>query len=389
MDSVYRLTPVLKHYDWGSDDAIPALLGLPATGEPVAEAWWGAHPAFPSMAQVGGREVPLTEVLRDDAVGELGAAVAERWAGELPYLVKVLGVARPLSIQVHPSRAQAVAGFEAEERAGVPVDGAARSFRDRSHKPELLVALTDMTALVGFRPMSELAADLQRIGGPQARELSALVQSSNGDYTAFTRAVLALPRGADVLVDMENTADESASSSHRAAAHALTHHPGDPGALMALALNVVSLSPGQSVFTGDGIMHSYQSGVGLEVMANSDNVVRGGLTSKHIDVELLCALSVMTAGGGLDATPDGADGIATFRTPTEEFLLTTVTGTTAQFAPGPYVVIVLDGDAHVSTAYDTFELSRGDAVFVGHRDGPFDVTSVARVAVVRAAVSTN
>jgi mannose-6-phosphate isomerase len=383
---MYALSPVLKNYDWGSLSDIPALLGIQPTGEPVAEAWWGAHPTFSSTADVAGQQVPLTTVLESNAVELLGPDVANVWGGALPYLVKVLGVARPLSIQVHPSKAQAARGFDNEVRTGVPTDSPARSFRDRSDKPELVVALSPMVVLAGFRPVGELVADLHHVAHPVAQSLIETLHSAQDPARSierYMRRTLSLPRGAEVLDALVDAAgDARVSLSHRVAAQALEHHPGDTGALVALALNAQELSPGQAIYSGAGVVHSYQSGMGLEVMANSDNVVRGGLTSKPVDVDLLCELAITTPGAAPVVEPNRTAGLTSFDTPAQEFALTLVERATAEFRAGPQIVLSLNGSSSVRTAAERRDVPQGSAVFIGHGDGPFSVTAGGRVAVI-------
>jgi len=251
-----RLVPQVQHYAWGSETDMPELLGVEPDGQPWAELWIGDHPRLPSVVASTGK--PL------DA--------------ELPFLLKVLAAAKPLSIQSHPSLEQAVAGFEAENDAGVSIDAPDRTYRDANHKPELICALTPFDALVGFRPPADvidefghieaLAPMIERLQGP-------LPLQTTVEWLLRLPALQAAAMVADVVPVIE------------LAALLDSFYPGDRGVLVGLLLHRVLLQPGEAVFLGAGNLHAYLSGVGVEIMANSDNVIRGGLTPKHINIEEL------------------------------------------------------------------------------------------------------
>lgn len=258
-----RLVPHPQHYAWGSETAIPELLGLVPDGRPWAELWIGDHPTLPSTV----------------------ASTGEALDVGLPFLLKILAAAEPLSIQTHPSIDQARAGFERENNAGIPVDSPHRTYRDANHKPELICALTPFDALVGFRAPGEVTAEYGHLPA-----LAPLLERLDGgpDHTSLRRAVTwILGLGVDAavgIIDAVAPDIELVDELSRA-------HPGDPGVLVALLLHRIRLEPGEAVFLGAGNVHAYLSGVGVELMANSDNVVRGGLTSKHIDVDELVAVA--------------------------------------------------------------------------------------------------
>lgn len=287
--NVRRLDGVLQHYDWGDPRAIADLQGREPSGRPEAELWLGAHPSAPSLV-ADGRS--LEAVIADDPAGALGPAIVDRF-GELPFLLKLLAAAEPLSIQAHPSADQAEAGHAAENDRGVPVDAPERVYRDRNHKPELICALAPFRALCGFRrldatrelfaalgPGTEPVVERLSVSGPDAEVLAATL-----DYL-LTEADSDVVRGvveAARVLDRPGWHDEA-----QVVLDAQTHHPDDPGIVVTLLLNYVELEPTEALFLGSGNLHAYLSGFGVEVMANSDNVVRGGLTSKHVDVvELL------------------------------------------------------------------------------------------------------
>ncbi|MEH0146486.1 mannose-6-phosphate isomerase, class I [Corynebacterium sp. Q4381] len=296
------LEPALRTYPWGSRTMLAELRGTESPAPtPEAELWFGAHPAAPST--VGGRS--LHDVIEEDPVAALGARVADASGGELPFLVKLLAAGEPLSIQAHPSKAQAVEGFERENEQGIALDDPRRNYKDANHKPELIVALTPFRALAGFRP-THLTRELFDVLGPLER-YSALL--SGDDPQESLRAVfttlISLPAGLRValLGGVEVSAREliaggAADWMFEVAETFLQlseRYPGDVGALVALMLNHVTLAPGEALFLGAGQPHAYLHGLGVEVMANSDNVLRGGLTSKHVDVPELARVLDFTA----------------------------------------------------------------------------------------------
>lgn len=379
MSCMRVLTPALRNYDWGTHDDIPALLGMPASSEPVAEAWWGAHPVAPALdAQPPHR--PLDAIIADDAVAALGPQAAERWQ-TLPYLVKVLSIRKPLSIQVHPSMEQARAGYDREQTAGHDRSAPDRFFRDPSHKPEMVIALSPMVVLDGFRPVEDTVADLRAIGGHAGSLADALDQAQ--DYDTYVHRVLSMPDAAEIIADMVDAAElAGASASLVAAARAAEHHPGDSGALVALAMNVGALAPGEAMFTGAGIVHSYQSGMGLEVMANSDNVVRAGLTGKPVDVDLLCELAVTTPTSLSRVQPTDQGLARVFEPAVEEFTCSVISGGSARIEASARIVVALEGAATVTIDSVDHVLEAGQAAFVPHADGTVEVSAPAMAAVV-------
>jgi mannose-6-phosphate isomerase len=253
---VLLLAGAPQHYAWGSPTAIPHAIGVEPDGRPWAELWWGTHPLGP------------TRVTRAD--GSDGLLVEA--CGSLPFLVKLLAADRPLSLQAHPSDRQAVEGFRREETAGVSIDAPERLYKDRRGKPEVLIALTAFDALCGFRPIDKTRAELAACGaGAVADRLGAAGVLGTVEWLLRERP--------DIAPD------------HPLFRRLSAEYPNDPGALVALLLNRVELQPGTGVFLPAGVLHMYVHGVGLEVMGASDNVLRGGLTPKHVDVpELLRTL---------------------------------------------------------------------------------------------------
>src|SRR5271170_1080010 len=319
------LQPVIRPYAWGSRTGIAELQGrpVPAPG-PEAELWIGAHPSAPG-------ETTLDAVIAADPDRELGPACVARFGPRLPFLLKVLSADQALSIQLHPSRAQAEAGFRAENTRGLPPGDPARNYVDDWPKPELLCALTPFEVLAGLRPppdaaallralsvgqLAPLAAELQAATNPQAlsRVLAAILEWPPGSRAALVTAVVA------ACAALASSASPYAAAC-AAAVREAGHHPGDLGVVAMLLLRHTVLAPGQAVFMPAGGLHAYLRGTGIEVLANSDNVIRAGLTAKHVDVpELLKLLDPAVTVPVLTPAPRG-DGVAWFDTPAPEFRL--------------------------------------------------------------------
>ena len=258
-----KLAPEVQNYSWGSATALPELLGVEPDGKPWAELWVGDHPRLASSVVSTGQKLDVG----------------------LPFMLKILAADQPLSIQSHPSLEQARSGYRRENDAGVPIDAANRTYRDANHKPELICAVTQFEALCGFRQPELILADIASV--PALSELTAILSEASSPQAGLEAAVrFLLELESDAAAAMVGTVSESFELTRRLA----EIHPGDPGAIVALLLNHLVLAPGQAVFLGAGNLHAYLQGVGVELMANSDNVVRGGLTEKHIDVNELMAV---------------------------------------------------------------------------------------------------
>ncbi|MFI1094773.1 mannose-6-phosphate isomerase, class I [Streptomyces sp. NPDC020917] len=328
-----RLLNTIRPYAWGSTTAIPELLGTAPNGEPQAELWMGAHPGAPSRIDRGSGPVPLDAVIAADPAGELGESAVKRFGPTLPFLFKVLAAGAPLSVQVHPDLAQARAGFADEEARGVPLDAPHRNYKDANHKPEMIVALSPFDGLCGFRRPAD-AADL----------IEALDVDSLAPYVDILRAhpedralreVLAAVLGADpqAVVATVHAATEAAArlaadpatpyaADYAAYAKAAHSFPGDRGIIAAMLLNYVQLQPGEALYLGAGVPHAYLDGLGVEIMANSDNVLRCGLTPKHIDVpELLRIVRFEADDPGVLRPEAAADGEELYAAPIDEFRL--------------------------------------------------------------------
>jgi len=391
---VELLRGALRTYAWGSRTAIAEFTGRPSpTAHPEAELWFGAHPADPAWLENGnGTETSLLDAVRADPEGQLGPAVRSRFGDVLPFLVKVLAADEPLSLQAHPSAEQAVEGYLREDRLGVPLNSPIRNYRDRSHKPELLVALGEFEALAGFRPAAK-SAELMRALGVSALDPYIALLSGQSDADGlralFTTWITAPQPDLDALVPavLEGAVDYVRSGATEFVAEAKTvlefgeRYPGDAGVLASLLLNRIALRPGESIFLPAGNLHSYLHGVGMEVMANSDNVLRGGLTPKHVDVpELLRVLDFAPADDAVLRPRTHRDGIElVYETPAPEFATSVLMLDGEHIghqvdAPsrhdGPQILVCTEGSVVVCAKSDEVTLHRGSAAWVAADDGP-------------------
>ena len=347
-------------------------MGMAPTGEPQAELWLGAHPRGSSVLRRSGEERPLHQVIADDPVGELGADAVGAFGEELPFLLKILAVDQPLSLQTHPTRQQAQAGFEAEEEQDIPIDADHRSYRDRNHKPELICALEPFTAFCGFRSPGTSAALLGSLG---VSELAPAIDLLEADEVGpALRWLLELPSesGASVahLVVEACTRPGPFSDERQWAVRIGEQHPGDIGVVIALMLNLVRLDPGQALFLGAGNLHVYLHGVAVEIMANSDNVLRGGLTVKHVDQSALLEVVDCHPDEVPRQTPDGL--CFDFQTPVPDFSLTRIdlAGGTKCSPAGPEIVLCVSGEVRAAG----LTITAGGAVWVPASTGDYEIS---------------
>lgn len=367
-----RLTNTIRPYAWGSTTAIPRLLGVEPTGEPQAEMWMGAHPGAPSRLDRGAGETTLSDVIAADPERELGAAAVAKFGPRLPFLLKLLAAGAPLSLQVHPDLAQAKAGYEDEERRGVPIDAGHRNYKDPNHKPEMICAITPFDGLCGFRPPLEAAALLEGLGVDSLKPYADLLRAHPEE--AALREVLTAVLTAD-RTEMARTVAETAAAAARLAGPyapyaTLVHdYPGDPGVIAAMLLNHVRLQPGEAMFLGAGVPHAYIDGLGVELLANSDNVLRAGLTPKHVDVPELLKVVVFEPSDPGVMRPEG-NGEEVYETPIDEFRLSRFVlapGGTPRVLPdtAPQILLCTAGSPKVTSPMSgELTLAPGESVFV-------------------------
>jgi mannose-6-phosphate isomerase len=423
------ITNTPRDYAWGSRTAIAELLGLPASGGPEAELWLGAHPGWPSVVtdatpEFAGRR--LDEVIAEDPARFLGPGRTT-----LPFLLKVLAADQPLSLQAHPNTAQAEAGFARENEAGIALDAPERNYRDASAKPELLLALSPtFEALAGFQNVSTarmlveelrlfssgddrhtLHAFADRLAGADpalagstgsSHDVAALgappsattVPPHEGAGNPLHDTVEWLLRGGDDVTALVGAITRAAAASTRTSsfgrefgmiARLADLYPGDPGVVLTLLLNRVSLGQGQALFLRAGSIHAYLKGLGIELMSSSDNVLRGGLTPKHVDVDELLDVVVFEASPLPVVQPDSpVEGVSVFRTDADDFVLAQValgdaaavhgyslTGpdTVTFTLTGPAIVLVVAGGVRIDGTADRANLARGDAALITPDEG--------------------
>ncbi|GFE24336.1 mannose-6-phosphate isomerase, class I [Streptomyces nigrescens] len=378
-----RLANTVRPYAWGSTTALPELLGTTPTGEPQAEMWMGAHPGAPSRIDRGAGPVSLAEVIDAAPEAELGADAVRAFGPRLPFLLKLLAAGSPLSLQVHPDRAQAEEGFADEERRGVPIDAGHRNYKDANHKPELIVALTPFDGLCGFRHPDRAADLLEGLGVDDLKpyvdilratpEEDALREVLTAVLSAEHHAIAGTVERTAVAADQLAAKGGPHADAYAAYAVLAHHYPGDPGVLAAMLLNHVRLQPGEALFLGAGIPHAYLSGLGVELMANSDNVLRCGLTPKHVDVPELLKVVRFEAGDAGVLRPEDVDGEEVYETPIDEFRLSRFV-----LAPGaaphplasrtPQILLCTAGTVQLRDADDEsaagLTLAPGESVFV-------------------------
>ena len=377
---MHRLRNGVQNYDWGSSDAIPRFLGVEASDQPVAEVWIGTHPLKPSAGvDADGREQRLSEV-----------------AGDLPFMVKLLAADRPLSLQVHPSRDLAAIGYDREDAAGVPLDAPERVYKDRNHKPEMVYALSTFDSLIGFRPTAEILRVLAPLDTPVSQRLADDLRADPGfagivrriewllsekiDPAEVRQVVAACQALADLGMDIKRA--------YSTVAEVAEHHPDDVGVVISLMLNRMTLQPGEAAYLETGVMHAHLKGLCLEVMATSDNVLRAGLTSKHIDAAGLVACLDIGMARVARVTPDYVDSDTEVFSPADVEFALAVTQISHAAPEGVDLVpaaasllICTGGEVVVSTdAGEKLTLSRGESLYLGPQDRRAVVQGLGEVA---------
>ncbi|OEU67929.1 MAG: mannose-6-phosphate isomerase, class I [Desulfobacterales bacterium PC51MH44] len=373
------LKNTVQEYAWGSYTYIPELLGNDSPAStPQAELWMGAHPKAPSRVKCNGQWRSLAALIEKNPEEILGKAVAEKFDNRLPYLFKVLAAAKPLSIQAHPSLAQAKEGFERENRLGIPLDAHNRNYKDDNHKPECICALTSFWALNGFRKVSGILSLMEKIC-PQGlkRELDNLQMQPNSlGLKKFFQAMMTMDRKqqkriiADAVTNAQKFKNNDQTYKWMIDLH--NEYPADIGVFAPILLNLICLKPGEAMFLPAGELHAYLNGVGIELMANSDNVLRGGLTSKHVDVpELLNALTFEERELNILSKEEINECEGVYFSRAEEFILSIISvrdGKAYNSSTNRSVEILLctNGDATITDLdkNDKIDLTRGRSIII-------------------------
>lgn len=368
-----RLHNAIQNYAWGSTTALTELYGIAnPDNKPMAELWMGAHPKSSSSVETAsGVTVSLRECIAANPGALLGQAVAQRF-GELPFLFKVLCAAQPLSIQVHPSKSAAEAGFAKENAAGVPLDAANRNYKDPNHKPELIFALTPFRAMNGFRVFSEIAALLEPVATAHPLVGAFIHQPDTHHLRDLFGGLLSL-HGAEkdhALAVLRQALSHQSGEPWDTVRAIAAFYPDDSGLFSPLLLNVVQLQPGEAMFLFAETPHAYLNGVGLEVMANSDNVLRAGLTPKYMDIpELLANVQfVAKPAEKLLTAPRRTGDELSFPIPVEDFAFSLHTlhqDATPLVQHSAAIVFCVDGEAHLQQHGDALVLHPGESAFIG------------------------
>lgn len=377
-----------KPYVWGSTKTIPEFLGEPPSDTPVAELWFGAHPQGSAKPQSA---ADLRELIASAPETWLGPSTIYAFGEELPYLLKLIAPDTPLSLQVHPSKVQAQAGFLQEtEPAGTPM----RVYHDANHKPELLYAIDTFDILAGFAVRRQVRSLLEGLDCSLARRMVRRLRFASGKGMRSIVTWLldddSRPH-ADELTSFAGACEARLTQGTSPAplldtmvTRLYQAFPTDPGVAVAFLMNPVQLSPGEAIYIPPGMLHSYQSGFGLEVMANSDNVIRAGLTEKHVDTDLLIDSADFEPHPVIRLAPEKpAPGVSRFFAPVEDFELT-VADLSNEGSPlvgeGPRMILCLNGDVTARTRKSELNLRQGQCVFVGDTEGPLVILGTGTIA---------
>ncbi|MFY9263197.1 MAG: mannose-6-phosphate isomerase, class I [Actinomycetaceae bacterium] len=405
----------VRDYAWGSRSAIPRLFGYGPAEDPVAELWMGAHPTAPAFVSddprtrvyvpgaetVAGREATagsktlagsepdaqtLDEYISADPVRIMGEDAYARHGGELPYLLKVIAPDTPLSLQVHPSREQAEQGFAREEAAGIARDSRERCYPDRNHKPEMVYALTTFDALVGFRSPRRILGVLHGLDTPLSDRLYALISAranADGVRAAFASLLTEATRPSSSEIDevvaacARRPASESASPrADQIVCRLAQTYPGDPGVVASLLLNPVTLHAGEALFIPAGTVHAYLAGTTIEIMASSDNVLRAGLTEKHMDIPELLKVVETVAAPPIRIAPEKISPVqSTYYVPVDDFELSVIELRNSFKAElvrgyGLRIILCVRGAVDLQAGGQRVHLNTGQAAIIDASDGP-------------------
>ncbi len=383
-----KLINSVQNYAWGSKTALTDLYGVANPDNlPMAELWMGAHPKSSSKVEdANGQTRALREVIDSDKSRLLGSAVANRF-GELPFLFKVLCADQPLSIQVHPNKKNSEAGFAKENAAGIPLDAAERNYKDPNHKPELVFALTPFLAMNAFREFSDIVSLLQPVSGAHPA-IAHFLQAPGADRLSELFAALLNMQGEEksrALAVLKSVLEKQQGEPWQTIRLIGQFYPDDSGLFSPLLLNVVKLNPGEAMFLFAETPHAYLQGVALEVMANSDNVLRAGLTPKYIDIPELVANVKFTPKPAAELltqpTRNGAE--LDFPIPVDDFAFS-LHDLSADEAPlsqqSAAIVFCVEGEAVLSKGAERLALKAGESAFIAADESPIAVSGTGRIA---------
>jgi len=379
MAKICVLKNPIQEYGWGSKTFIPQLMGGPVpSNRPQAELWMGAPPKTPSQVLWNGQWISLAELIQRHPEGILGKAVAKKFSNRLPFLFKVLAAGKPLSIQAHPNRDQAKEGFARENELQIPLDAPHRIYRDDNHKPEMICALGPFWVLNGFRKIEHIIRLLDKIASPLLNDLLSELKKHPdraGLKRFFTALMTAQKSDQRQIVDAAlNHSEEQAHAdpTFQWVVKLGEDHPNDIGVLSPILMNLVHLKPGEAIYTPVGHVHAYLEGAGIELMANSDNVLRGGLTSKKMDIpELLRVMNFTHDRIDILSPERPKGGESTYASAAEEFVLSLITVREGSIFESPKsrsveIMICVEGNFTVTDLGDGGELSlaKGAAILI-------------------------
>ena len=394
MKHISLLKNTIQEYAWGSHTAIPELMEKPSPSKkPQAELWMGAHPKAPSLVNIDDRWVSLEEVIRADSLAVLGKPVSEKFNNRLPFLFKILAADQPLSIQAHPNLSLAKAGFEKENSLGIPVEAAHRNYKDDNHKPECICALTTFWALNGFRSIQEILSGVKQCcpeGLKKEREQLERNPTDDGLKRFFeTLMVLDHEKKETVIAEAVRVADDLRAEDVKYdwMIRLYQAYPSDIGVISPVILNLIVLQPGQAMFLPDGQLHAYLNGLGAELMANSDNVLRGGLTPKHVDVpELLKVLRFKQSKISIHSPDPEHESEYAYPCDAEEFVLSVISikkggAYQSRELRGVEILLCAEGSAEIKSAIEEvpITLNQGASALVPAAAGQYRITGEAKI----------
>ncbi|MCW2254629.1 mannose-6-phosphate isomerase [Providencia alcalifaciens] len=379
----------IQNYDWGSKTALTQLYSIPNPHHlPMAELWMGAHPKASShvVDPKTGHEIALIDFIASNPEKVLGKKIADTFS-RLPFLFKVLCADKPLSVQVHPSKIYAEVGFAKENAAGIPIDSPIRNYKDDNHKPELIYALTPFKAMNAFRPLEEIGELLDFVSAAHP-EIQFFVQSPSEEKLAKLFAQILNLSGEQkelALGVLKAALNSRQGEPWNTIKQMVSLYPEDTGLFAPLLLNVIELQPGEAMFLYARTPHAYIEGVGLETMANSDNVLRAGLTNKHIDVpELIANVDFISkASKSLLSEPIKSGNVCKYHIPVEDFAFniysinntgTSITNETAS------ILFCIEGELVLKSGDEELKIGSGESIFLSAFENEVYITGVGKLA---------
>jgi mannose-6-phosphate isomerase len=380
---IYRLINTIQEYAWGDKTSLSQLLGVSnLENKPQAELWLGAHPKSPSIVLNGSEKIPLDKLIARSPHSTLGEKVKNKF-GKLPFLLKILAAGEPLSIQAHPNLEQAKNGFARENLEKIPLDAFQRSYKDDNHKPEIICALTLFHAMNGFRPIPQIVSNLEKIPDPFFQNLVSVLKKNEATIglKQFFEEVMRCPEKLkeNLLQQACLVAQKNKDIAFEWVLTLNKQYPGDIGALCPLFLNVITLHPGEAMFLEAGRLHSYLKGVGVELMANSDNVLRGGLTPKFVDIDELLKILKFEVSNLQILKPQGFLEEKYFQDFVEEFSLSVIE------SPGdrtyeieqnkkPSILICISGSGRFFDEENDIHFEKGQSFFIPASQATFKIS---------------